>query len=47
MADAVSTYLFNSQLLSRADGGMTLVLPEESRQHPGVWRYLNQLLEGG
>lgn len=45
VADAVSTYLFNSQLLSRADGGMTLVLPEESRQHPGVWRYLNQLLE--
>jgi len=24
---------------------MTLVLPEESRQHPGVWRYLNQLCE--
>lgn len=43
--DAVNTYLFNSQLLSRDDGGMTLVLPEESRQHPGVWQYLNQLCE--
>ncbi|WP_435947989.1 N-succinylarginine dihydrolase [Dryocola sp. BD586] len=45
VADAVATYLFNSQLLSRDDGGMTLVLPEEARQHAGVWRYLNELLE--
>lgn len=41
--DAVATYLFNSQLLSRDDGSMVLVLPEESRQHEGVWRYLNAL----
>lgn len=45
--DAVQTYLFNSQLLSREDGSMTLVLPEESRQHQGVWRYLNALLAAG
>lgn len=45
--DAVQTYLFNSQLLSREDGSMTLVLPEESRQHEGVWRYLNALLAAG
>ena len=45
VADAVNTYLFNSQLLSQDNGSMTLVLPEESRQHPGVWRYLNQLCE--
>ncbi|MEW7311307.1 N-succinylarginine dihydrolase [Buttiauxella gaviniae] len=44
VADAVGTYLFNSQLLSRDDGSMTLVLPEESRQHEGVWRYLNEML---
>ena len=42
--DAVETYLFNSQLLSREDGSMVLVLPEESHQHPGVWRYLQTLL---
>ncbi|CCJ79131.1 Succinylarginine dihydrolase [Cronobacter muytjensii 530] len=42
--DAVETYLFNSQLLSRDDGTMMLVLPEESRRHDGVWRYLNTLL---
>ena len=44
VADAVGTYLFNSQLLSCDDGSMTLVLPEESRQHAGVWSYLNEVL---
>ena len=44
VADAVATYLFNSQLLSKADGKMLLVLPEEARQHSGVWRYLNELI---
>lgn len=47
VADAVNTYLFNSQLLQHPAGGMLLVLPEESRQHPGVWRYLNQLVASG
>ena len=42
--DAVSTYLFNSQLLSKPDGSMMLVLPGEAQEHPRVWRYLNQLL---
>jgi len=42
--EAVSTYLFNSQLLSRDDGRMMLVLPQESRTHSGVWRYLNELV---
>lgn len=41
---AVSTYLFNSQLLSRDDGSMMLVLPQECREHAGVWGYLNELL---
>ncbi|MEZ6876635.1 N-succinylarginine dihydrolase [Enterobacter sp. KBR-315C3_2022] len=43
--DAVETYLFNSQLLSRDDGSMTLVLPQESRNHDGVWRYLSELVQ--
>jgi len=47
VSDAVATYLFNSQLLQHPDGGMRLVLPEESRQHPGVWRYLTELAESG
>ncbi|TNM73734.1 succinylarginine dihydrolase, partial [Escherichia coli] len=33
VSDAVSTYLFNSQLLSRDDGSMMLVLPQECREH--------------
>ncbi len=46
VADAVATYLFNSQLLSKDDGSMMLVLPQESQLHAGVWHYLNTLLEG-
>lgn len=42
--DAVATYLFNSQLLSREDGSMVLVVPQESQEHAGVWQYLNGLL---
>jgi len=42
--DAVATYLFNSQLLSREDGTMVLVVPQESQEHAGVWHYLNGLL---
>ena len=44
--DAVQTYLFNSQLLSREDGSMLLVLPQESQNHQGVWRYLSELVKG-
>ncbi|WP_428945981.1 N-succinylarginine dihydrolase [Pantoea sp. FN060301] len=47
VADAVSTYLFNSQLLSKPGGKMLLVLPEEARKHAGVWRYLCNLIESG
>ncbi len=47
VGDAVATYLFNSQLLSRDNGDMLLVLPQEARQHEGVWRYLSELVESG
>jgi succinylarginine dihydrolase len=47
VGDAVATYLFNSQLLSREKGDMLLVLPQEARQHEGVWRYLSELVESG
>lgn len=45
--DAVRTYLFNSQLLSRADGSMLLVVPEECRANPRVWSYLERLTGQG
>ncbi|EFE94860.1 N-succinylarginine dihydrolase [Serratia odorifera] len=47
VADAVATYLFNSQILTKPDGKMMIVVPEESRQHPGVWGYLNEMVAGG
>ncbi|HBV77477.1 MULTISPECIES: N-succinylarginine dihydrolase [Vibrio] len=45
--DAVRTYLFNSQLLTKSDGKMLLIVPEESRQNPQVWSYLSELILSG
>ncbi|MGN8250968.1 N-succinylarginine dihydrolase [Pseudomonas sp. SMV7] len=45
--DAVRSYLFNSQLLSREDGSMLLVVPEECRNNERVWAYLGQLTSHG
>ncbi|NIH12221.1 MAG: N-succinylarginine dihydrolase [Serratia symbiotica] len=47
VADAVSSYLFNSQILTKTNGKMLIVVPEESRQHAGVWCYLNELVNSG
>ncbi|WP_153448930.1 N-succinylarginine dihydrolase [Vibrio algicola] len=45
--DAVKTYLFNSQLLTKPDGNMLIVVPEESKNNPRVWHYLNELIQSG
>lgn len=45
--DAVRSYLFNSQLLSRDDGSMLLVVPEECRNNERVWAYLSALTGQG
>lgn len=45
--DAVSSYLFNSQLLSKADGKMALVVPQECQENAAVAAYLKELLAGG
>lgn len=47
LADAVATYLFNSQLLSRADDSMLLVAPAECLTHRRVGALLNQLTASG
>lgn len=47
VADAVSSYLFNSQLLTRADGRMLLVAPQECMDNPAVAAYLRRLTEEG
>lgn len=45
--DAVNTYLFNSQLLTKPDGSMMIVVPQESRNNQRVWMYLNELVTSG
>jgi succinylarginine dihydrolase len=45
--DAVSSYLFNSQLLTRGDGRQMLVVPRECRENAQVARYLDTLEASG
>lgn len=47
LEDAVSSYLFNSQLLSNADGSMTLVVPGECQEREAVWRCIQDYLLAG
>jgi succinylarginine dihydrolase len=47
LADAVATYLFNSQLLPRDDGRYLLVAPAECRAHPATAQLLDRLVAGG
>ena len=44
VADAVATYLFNSQLLARADGRYTLVAPAEAQEHPATRALLDHIV---
>ncbi len=41
LEDAIASYLFNAQLVTTSDGP-TLIVPEESRADPTVWRWLEQ-----
>jgi len=47
LADAVASYLFNSQLLSKPDGKMALVVPHECRENANVATYLAGLVASG
>jgi len=47
VADAVTTYLFNSQLLPRADGRFLLVAPAQVRANGAVAAYVDRLLASG
>jgi succinylarginine dihydrolase len=47
LADSVASYLFNSQLLSKPDGRMALVVPHECRENAAVAAYLAQLTASG
>jgi succinylarginine dihydrolase len=46
LADAIRSYLFNAQLVTLPEGGMGLIVPEESRETPSVWAWLERLIGG-
>ena len=46
LAEAIKTYLFNAQLVTRPQGGMALVVPEECRESSAVWGWLESMLAG-
>ena len=46
LADAISSYLFNAQLMTLPSGEMALVLPTEARDNVPVWAWLQAHLVG-
>lgn len=46
LADAITSYLFNAQLVTLPDGSMALVLPTEARDTPSVWNWLEEHVAG-
>jgi succinylarginine dihydrolase len=47
VAEAVASYLFNTQLLSKPDGKMALVTPHECQEIPAVAAFLDKLVKSG
>lgn len=47
LADAISAYLFNAQLVTLpGGGGMALILPAEAQATPAVWQWLQRMIAG-
>jgi succinylarginine dihydrolase len=46
LADAVESYFFNSQIVSRGDGRLILVAPAESAENPKVCSVIARLMDG-
>jgi succinylarginine dihydrolase len=46
LADAISSYLFNAQLVSPPGGETTLIVPAEARETTTVWSWLERHLAG-
>jgi succinylarginine dihydrolase len=46
LEDAISSYLFNAQLVTPPHGEMTLVVPTEARETPSVWTWVERHLNG-
>jgi succinylarginine dihydrolase len=47
LGDAISSYLFNSQLVTLPDGSMTLIAPREVEETPTTAAYLQQAIVDG
>ena len=45
LGDAIKSYLFNSQLVSLADGQMSLILPIDVSENPSAKRWVDECLE--
>ncbi len=46
LIDAITSYLFNSQIVTLPDGTMTLVVPRECQENVAVWGWLQTLQAG-
>jgi succinylarginine dihydrolase len=46
LADAISSYLFNAQLVTPPDGVTTLIVPAEARETTTVWGWIERHLAG-
>jgi succinylarginine dihydrolase len=46
IGDAITSYLFNAQLVTPPDGEMTLVVPTEARETPTVWSWIERHIAG-
>lgn len=46
LADAISSYLFNAQLVTPPDGETTLIVPSEARETASVWDWLQGHMAG-
>jgi succinylarginine dihydrolase len=46
LADAITSYLFNAQLVTLPDAGMALIVPGEARGNAAVWGWLQEHVAG-
>ena len=46
LQEAIRTYLFNAQLLTLPSGEMALIVPDECRESPSVWGWVEAMLAG-
>jgi succinylarginine dihydrolase len=46
LSDAIRSYVFNAQLVTPPDGEPTLIVPNEARETPSVWRWIERHVAG-